>query len=243
VPLTYGRTLEQFVRCRGSSHRHRYILGHAARPAEYAVRLTEYEQQAVLGTLLGDASIGYPNKRSRTPRLATNHGGPQEAWSRYKAETLCRLGVRVDVVANPGFGEITVRSVSRCLPALVGVFDLVRPDGGDKRITPAWLDQLGGVGLAWWLCDDGSCSRDTGMSLHTEGYDRESVECAAAWLSTKFGRVSINCGRTCGWYLGLNRDCRDAMRELVYAHIPACMAYKCRVFDRDSRTTSRRRRV
>jgi len=243
VPLAYGKSLEQFMLHRGDQKRQRYILGHRCRPTEYANRLTVSERQAVLGTLLGDAHIGYPNSRSRNPRLSTNHGGPQEAWARYKAEKLRRLGIHVDLRPNGGFGTTTVRCVSRCLPALRAIHTLVHPSDATKRITRAWLDQIGLEGLAWWICDDGSTSDTTGtMRLHTEGYDRESVLCAQAWFVEKYGPVSLAAGRTCGWSLYLSRECRDAIRG-VGKYIPECMAYKLQAFAADRKAGPRRRRV
>jgi hypothetical protein len=240
VAFTYGQTLDNFILHQGSLSHHRFILGHDKRPAQWSVELTNEERGAVLGTLLGDASIGYPHKGSQNPRLSFNHGGPQEAWARYKAGYLQRLGFHIAQAANRGFGTTTIRCHTRCLPALKEVLYLARPSTGPKKITTELLDSLGGVGLAWWICDDGSASGEYSMSLHTEGYDRESVECAAGWLDKKFGPVGISKGRTIGWTIRLNRDCRDGMRELVSPHIPECMSYKLRVFNHDRKTPRRK---
>jgi hypothetical protein len=226
----------------------RYVHGHNARAnivqrniaAPYrTIVLTEQERGAIIGTLLGDSSIGYPHATCSAPRLACNHGGPQEEWCRHKAVFLARLGTTVRTSRNGGWGQTVVRLTTKLVPALIPIYELLRPGGGRKRITEPALDLLGGIGLAWWICDDGSSPGQT-MRLHTEGFDEQSVYVAAQWLYRNYGPVTISCGRTCGFFINLNKSCRLAMADAVEPFVPSCMDYKIRVYRSDRKNTGRK---
>lgn len=239
VELAAGKNLDAFIRSRGTTRYHRYKQSHDKRPESWNLKLSEQESQAILGTLLGDSSIGFPNSRSTNARIACNHGKPQEGWARHKAAFLSRLGTRVSECECGGFGTTTVRYITKCLPAITQLHGIVY-ENGEKQITTKWLDGIGGVGLAWWLCDDGSPHGTGSFTLHTEGYSSDAIECAVNWFGRKYGPVSIGRGRTRGWILQLKRECRNAIRDVVAPYIPECMAYKRRVFDKD-RSIDRRR--
>jgi len=55
-----------------------YTDGHGNCGSNQALQLTTRERQAILGTLLGDSSIGYPHSGSKSPRLYSTHGYVQK---------------------------------------------------------------------------------------------------------------------------------------------------------------------
>lgn len=204
----------------------RFVYGHDKRPAEWAHELTIEERQAVLGTLLGDCSIGYPNARSGNPRLHFNHGGPQRVWAEHKARVLSALSPVVAVGASAGYGATTVSVHTRCLPCLRPVHELVYRDGR-KRLSREWLDAIGEIGLAWWLCDDGSAPGN-GLIFHTEGYPEEDVRLAAEWFRDTYGPTSVYCHRERYHVVAPLAPARRAILRAVERHVPDCMQYKLR---------------
>lgn len=220
-------TLESFIGTyKGDRSYYRFAQGHDRRPAEWQHELTEPERQAVLGTLLGDSSIGYPHTRSTYPRIHFNHGGPQRAWAEHKAGFLSGLSPHVREHQCGGYGTTTVSVHTRCLPCLRPIHELVVRDGR-KRISREWLDAIGPIGLAWWVGDDGSCPGN-GFILHTEGYPEEDVRLAADWFGERYGPASVYF--TKGKYFALAPRCeaRRAMLRDIERHLPECMQYKLR---------------
>jgi hypothetical protein len=215
-------SLDAFIRDRKRGY-FRYRKGHDKRPPNWSVELTPTERQAVLGTLLGDSSIGLPNPRSLNPRLTANHSAEQRAWVEHKAALLGRLGVKVHEETNRGYGRMHVRMATRCLPCLEPIRRLVAP-GGRKLVTWEWLEAIGPIGLAWWICDDGGSS-GRGFLLHTEGYARAEVDLIAAWFAETYGPVSVGKKRPS---LYVSREARRAFLPLIEAHVPASMTYKLR---------------
>lgn len=201
-----------------------YRHGHDKRPSNWQHELSTPERQAILGTLLGDSSIHLPGNRSTNPRLVANHGVVQRQWAEHKAALLAPLNVRVTEAVNGGHGDRVVRMATSCLPCLEPIRRLVAPDG-EKRPSRAWLDGLGGLGLAWWIGDDGSSGtgNSPGFHLHTEGFRRDDVELIADWFRDTYGSVTVGKVRP---YLYVSAAARRAFLPLVEPHLPACMAYK-----------------
>jgi len=225
VRLKVGDTVEQFIRSGGQRAYYQYAANsHAHRAANWQLELTETEQQAILGTLLGDSSIGLPNGRSKHPRVTANHGGPQRDWVAHKAALLRRLDVRVNEAPNGGYGETHVRMATSCLPCLSPVLALVAPNG-QKVITREWLDAIGGVGLSWWIGDDGGGHRGS-LILHTEGFSRESIDTAAAWLSDTYGPCSVKPDGKGHDRIFVGAEARRALLPLVEPHLPPSLQYK-----------------
>lgn len=219
-------TLDAFIHTyKGDRSYYRFVQGHDQRSAAWHHDLTPAERQAVLGTLLGDCSIGYPNPDSTAPRLHFNHGGPQRAWAEHKAGVLSALCPVVREAECGGYGTRTVSVHTACLPCLRPVYDLTHR-GGRKRITREWLDGIGDIGLAWWVGDDGSAPGN-GFLLHTEGYPEEDVRLAADWFRENVGPTSVYNPR--GYFvLAPLAPARRRILELVGAHLPDCMQYKLR---------------
>ena len=204
-----------------------FLYGHDKRPQGWNLALSKEERQAILGTLLGDCSIGYPNKRSQTPRLATTHGLVQKEWAEHKVSFLARLNMQIETVENKGYGKWSVRFHSSCLPCLLEIESIVRCNG-IKRVSREWLDQIGDLGLAWWFCDDGSAGKKGGtVSFHTEGYSEEENELIADWFIDKSGYGACPYANGRGhWFVGLDRDASCWLIRHIRNYVPASMQYK-----------------
>ena len=220
----HGDTLGQFIKSRGSLSHYKYLIGHSRRGPGWGSDLSYDQRSAILGTLLGDSSILYPNKSSNAPRLSFNHGQRQEAWARHKAEFLSTLGGRVVVAKNDGYGSIHYRFTSGCSESLAEIHKIVAPDG-KKAVTREWLDGVGGIGLAWWICDDGACSGN-GATLHTEGFSDTEQEIISGWFRDNYGKASVVSGGRGHKKISISADAQRCILPIVERHVPECMQYK-----------------
>ncbi len=199
--------------------------------------IPDTEYGLLYGTLLGDAAIIYPNKRSRFPRIAWTHGQIQQSWSEYKAQRLASLRIKCRITENRGYGTMSAVGRSVCHPDLVAVYDVVRPDRQAKCVTAAWLERITPEGLAWWYMDDGSLSHTPAgtpqIQLHTEGFSQLENQFLADWLTglgyptkaRRFHRASHNKDFD---YLSMGADTsRKWLADLRQYAIPS-MDYKFR---------------
>lgn len=202
-----------------------YAEGHCGFTTNQSLELTELERQAILGTLLGDSSIGYPHDGSVAPRLYSTHGYVQKEWADHKASFLHRLSATTRVVANAGWGEQSVCTSTGCNPSLVEIYDLVTQQG-EKRVSRQWLDGIGDIGLAWWICDDGSASAKS-MFLHTEGFSKQENELIAEWFCDNIGKATVCQNKQKKAYLiNIASWTQIEVGKRVSQYIPECMRYK-----------------
>jgi DNA polymerase-3 subunit gamma/tau len=148
------------------------------------------------------------------------------------------------IVANNGYGELSIYARSVCHPSLGEVFQMVRPQGERKFVSLNWLENITPEGLAWWYMDDGSLSitphGSRFIQLHTEGYSPAENQLIADWLTQRgYATKSLSYTRhsTGKIYHYLKMGASATARWIAdlqpYA-IPS-MAYKFRGSDRDSR--------
>jgi hypothetical protein len=205
--------------------------GHVKCTIDQTTELSSLENQAILGTLLGDTSIGYAHKNAREPRLSSTHGLIQKEWAEYKAAYLLRLGFSTRVIANAGYGEKSVCSASKCLPALREIYTITHPFTNKKTVTVKWLDQIGDIGLAWWFCDDGTaCGRS--VFFHTEGYSRHENHTIAQWFCDTIGKATVvnnHKKRLC--FISISSSAQCALKRIIEPHVPDCMQYKLDAID------------
>ena len=168
------------------AHAHKYI-----KPRDRGFLEFPELEGLVCGSLLGDSSISMGNKNSHNPRVTCTHGVKQKEYCRYKSERLRDIGARFeDEFKNAGFGEKSVRFITKSHPALYDTFQLLRPAGGKKVVTRGWLDKISDEGMAWWYMVDGSIQGYT-ISLHTEGFSLAENEIITEWLRDKGIEASV----------------------------------------------------
>lgn len=207
------------------SRYNQYADGHANCTSNQLLQLEEKEKQAILGTLLGDSSIGYPHRYSKSPILYSTHGYVQKEWAEYKAAFLHRLNPKTRIAKNDGWGELSVRTSTPCNPALRAIHDLVIKGHG-KAVSREWLDGIGDVGLAWWLCDDGSATHN-GLSLHTEGFSKTENELIADWFCDNIGKATVGYVKRKDLYcIHIASWTQIEVGRRVAPHVPECMRYK-----------------
>ncbi len=216
-------SFDQFCK-RRKGYFSKYAKGHCNRSENWGIEFTEVERSAILGTLLGDSSLHYPHDKAITPRLSFNHSIKQAEWSRHKQQVLHRMGWRErEYHNNDGYGGPILMATSACMRSLVDIHDMCYV-AGRKRVNTRWLDGIGGIGLAWWIGDDGSAGK-ANLTLHTEGFPRDSVELIADWFGKRYGRCSIIKSKK---YYTVNvlDDARAALWPTIADRVPESMQYK-----------------
>lgn len=202
-----------------------YADGHCGCTSNQSLELTTEERQAILGTLLGDSSIGYPNSYSKSPRLSSTHGYVQREWAEHKAKFLHRLDAKTRVAKNDGWGDMSVCTATACNPSLIDIDKLVKRRG-KKNVSREWLNSIGDIGLAWWLCDDGSVTANS-MFLHTEGFSQKENELIADWFCDSIGKATVVYNKAKDLYfISIASWTQIEVGKRVSQYVPECMRYK-----------------
>ncbi|MFA7087601.1 MAG: hypothetical protein WC145_13110 [Aliarcobacter sp.] len=214
----------------------------------HEMELTEDQRQLILGGLLGDMSILYPNKRSRYPRIVVSQGSAQAEYTEWKYAIMKNLvGTPPKTVVNQGYrpGNTVHRFQTRSLPCLVPMYDLVKPGGGKKTVvTRRWLDEIDSpMALAVWYLDDGSLTKNVnrpaqrvyGHSVQiSAGYaETGKANLMAEWLDRVWGiptRIHSGVRGAKGKpdstvWISKSSDV-DAFLDIVRPYAVPCMHYK-----------------
>lgn len=163
---------------------------------------TEDQKQIVLGSLLGDASLSFPERP--LVGVSFGHATAQRDLLKFKYDALASLGVGEieDIEDNSGYAKKdgSPKGYSRFRlqgnPALSRIFkDSKVYEQGKKKVTVAWLSHVSALGLAIWFADDGSVISHTRadgtethvIRLHTSGFSPEEQELLVGMLLWKFG--------------------------------------------------------
>jgi hypothetical protein len=186
--------------------------------------LTPREWQILLGTLLGDSSLNYPDKLySRSPRLSCNHCMEQQAWAIWKDTNLPTLQVQGREIENKGFGTHLWQSRSICHPDLERAYKLCYPEG-KKTVSFEWLDRLGPLGMATWFMDNG-CRQTGSIWFHTEGLGLDGNLLLERWFSRLGVPPKLSYYRTYVCIRFNTAETRELLRIMTpYAHVD--LAYK-----------------
>ena len=180
-------------------------------------------EQLVLGSGLGDGSFDVLPSSKKRMRFV--HGPNQKEYIHTKEQTIQAIvGTGVQSRRNAGFGNTTLWFNTKCSE----LFDRL-PINVARKPTIEWLDALDSRGLAWWFMDDGSNNgKGTVISIHTEGFDEESIDLITHWFFNRHG-VTWTKTRSKGKYWRLDatgRDNIDRFTSIVGPHIIESMRYK-----------------
>ena len=209
---------EVFTR-RGSIRADTVVVGDEIATEE--VLFTQQQQQAIVGTLLGDSVLDVSRVfrqqgnmgEAKTASLHGGHAIPS-GLTQFKISMLGK-NVYPGVISVGGpkviCGTATTAADfqkfhSAKLRQLRVLGDLVYDENWKRRITTAALDFMGPVGLAWWFMDDGG--KESGgrcITIATHGFPREDVERAAQWLTARFGSVSVRKNNSLGFSAAATR--------------------------------------
>lgn len=166
------------------------------------IRLTEDQRQLILGSLLGDMSIRFWDKRSVNPAISVTHCIAQEKYVMWKYSILKNLvGTPPKTGVCVGHGSfrdcIIVRFNTLALQCLTPIYHLATCNG-NRRISQDWLDNVTSpLALAAWYLDDGCLAkRNDSRYMRVAGHrvqislgdaDRAEVDVLVKWLSREWG--------------------------------------------------------
>lgn len=197
-------------------------------------RLTDIQEQVVLGACLGDASVCFDRKHCRIDFV---HSKKQYQYLRIKVESLSDFVFRTSQKVS-GYGSFVFRASTCCLPQFDEIRMQLFPNGnvGKREIPQKYLERLSDLALAIWYLDDGakSQSKQDGdavsnvcprASLFLYRYSQDTVERVSRWL---VGKGIPNSIYTCehGCWITFTVDGTQAFFERIAPYVPRCMSYK-----------------
>jgi len=235
-------TLKRYIKERHNRGYYKYCFSHDKRQSGWNVEIPEIEKARIIGTLLGDGCIQFATKRGKSPRICWTHGLCQKEWMEHKAKNLPSIGVKTSVVKNRGYGEWSVRGRSRSLPGLLPIYTLFIK-GGKKTITSDILSMLSREAIAWWFCDDGSCTKN-GVFFHTHGYPKEENELIKDYFQNKYGTCYVRKdNRKNLYFISLGAHASRLLLDDIKDRVPECMQYKVRNYNFDKKDKARRKGI
>lgn len=206
-----------------------------------ACGMSELQLNAILGSLMGDASIP-KSETKETARLQWNHSWKQKDYCIHKYETLKLFATgeprRRD---NPGFGNewavLTLKS-SRLLRL---IHSIVYPHDGPRRMTREHLEMITHpVALAWLFLDNGSRAKKHNCgAIAQNGFPEEDVDLLIDWMAKQWGVYAVkrrvwhtSTGKeSCN--IGLNTKAYIKLMKLIEPYVPESMRYKTEIFMRE----------
>ena len=207
----------------------------------------------ILGSLLGDASIGKPlgeQYQKANARIQLVHSIKQKPYVEWKYEILKNIVLAPPSIRsvmsgkNRGFIKdeyMAFGFATRCLPCVTEIFNLM----GTREITQKWLDEITDpIALAVWYMDDGCLAVDRKYeklrySIRFCVGDRNlhELELLKSWMNTRFGLDYVRI------YIPPNRPTKRELQilhfqtvkkfeNIVRPHILPSMQYKMPPEDR-----------
>jgi hypothetical protein len=217
----------------------RSLGGHSNIHRNSDVKLTDLQQQIILGSLLGDMWI-YKNGHSKlNPEVGVKHSSKQRDYILWKYDILRNIarGFPIEFPGS-GYGKGTtmLQFSSKSLQCLNSIYNATHPFGR-KHVTTNWLEMINHpIAIAVWFMDDG-CRNNAHQASIALGRS-ESNACSLLQLlmkdrwdidtvvHTHIGKVgSRDITQT---YLHFNKKPFDALRTLIKPYIIPSMMYKIR---------------
>jgi|GEM_PF-5179895 len=178
APLCACGCGEKVLWCLYKKKYKKYRFNHHQR--KESVVLSERQQQIILGTVLGDGSVGFVcNRRTgvRTnARLRTRQSTKRQLeYARWKHAALEPLSSKLQIKVNHGYGQEVAVFNTLSHPFILEAGNQVyRPQ---KSINRPYLDRLDVLGFAVWWMDDGSTT-----SLSTHAFTVQENQIIIDWL-------------------------------------------------------------
>jgi hypothetical protein len=120
----------------------------------------------------------------------------------------------------------TIRFQTRALPCFNEFFDLFYPEG--KKIVPLNIgDLLTPLGLAFWLCEDGTFEKSSQrVILCTESFAIDEVEVLIRVLNSKWDLNCYKSKRGASYRIAIPRKSLPIVQNLCEPHMPVMMMHK-----------------
>lgn len=204
-------------------HSHRIRHGYIRENRKYgkAIPLTKFQEEVLVGTILGDASL---IKRETNAYMSCAHCLEKQEYTKYKAKIFESLHCTVFYTSQKD--KRTNKTYSRCVlrlpanPELNKYYEMLyKPK---KVISKEILEKFTQVSLAFLFMDDG-CGAEKNYTLATNCFKREELEMFQTFLLEKFNlHTTIRKDNT----MYVKHRSLDLFTSLVEPYICDCMRYK-----------------
>lgn len=187
--------------------------------------LTQEQREILCGTLLGDSSLIYPSKGSKTPIFNCDHGLQQKEYSELLANKLngrCAVRHRYDKRTQKTYTSYTVTTLSNT--EYLKLYENLYVNG-KKCITKDFLKDFTEISLAYLYMDDGYTSHNT-MFICTDSYDEMSCDNLIEHCEEKFGIKFTKSKHGNSIRLRLCFDDRNKFINLISPYMMDEMKYK-----------------
>lgn len=158
------------------------------------IKLTQFQRQLILGSLMGDMAINYPNSHSNAPRCVIRHSLKQSQyvdWKYSAMKDLCGSPPKPEV--NNGYGTMNYVFTTRSLPCLKEVYNIVKVDG-KIQFTEEWLSQITDpIAITMWYLDDGHKTQNNDFSISLGKITPEEGDILKGWLMDHWDIYSTVC--------------------------------------------------
>ena len=196
------------------------------------IELTIEQKEAIIGLMLGDASLQSQNK-GKTYRIKFEWGDKNKAyvlhvfnlfdeWVLSQPHKKERLSPKGNLVINWGFQTFSHKAFNY----LAELFLLDK--GGKKGISENLvLDHLTPRGLAYWFMDDGGKS-SSGLKIATNNFSFNEVEILALILIKKYNLKTsiIKSGALNQYNLYISKKSMKDLVEIIRPYLHTSMYYK-----------------
>lgn len=207
----------------------------------YDYKLSEDEEQVIIGGMFGDGSMDTLIESTRfSPRYYLSQGHEQMDWLKLKVNMLSNLNENSELYHQPkskspkefeNSDVYTWSSLSKyCLRDVQRLF-FDHPNR-IKRVKRSTLDKLKPLGLAVWYLDDGclhisryekadgTITESPIICLHTEGFTEDEDEIICKYFKEVWGIKATKTRDGCGHsYISMGRESSRKFLKIVAPYI------------------------
>lgn len=199
--------------------------------SEKDVKLSDVQEQFILGSLLGDLSIDLTGQM-KNAKLCLVHSKKQEALFMKKVELLGEfMGSYKLYNSTPDSrtGKIyeSLRGNSKSHKVFTEIHKLLYPNG-IKQITQGYLNRIHHpIALAFWFMDDGTQNGTISINC----FSTNEVDLLINWMYNKWGILCTKQKNQNNYVLHISQKDRLKFEELIFPYIIPSMYYKLRFLD------------
>lgn len=196
-------------------------------------KINSIQIEIIVGTLLGDAWLGYVHKQCISPKLQISHSSAQKLYTEHLHKELSSIMLPTVLIIPGKFDYIcgkkcykkdTISISSHNCECLIPIHKAFYPNG--KKIIPINFlkKHFTARSLAYWYMDDGSYDKRTNSFIfNTQSFSRENLQEFILYLKEQFSlSFTIKKDRT----LYLRHLSNQTFVSLIQQYLTNDMLYK-----------------
>lgn len=208
------------------------------------IKISEYGEQVLLGSLLGDGALILQKKRNKNPYYMETHCVGQKDYLNWKQKKLPFTTIEKEILKRiNGKTYRQYRVYSRTHPELKKYYNLKYKDrDGLKKI----LKKLDPLGMLVWHLDDGTYhDSHHHIRLATCQLDYSDQILIQRWLKRKFGIKATIYGKPKRYYIYFGVEGTHKILNQFkpyFGQVPKCMHYKIGLGRKENQKDKAKRR-